>query len=233
MKRLILALSLAGVFAFVGSVQAALPASANCNNAGAGLDSDWTGITQNLLAYDGLGACAGFAEAYQVALWATDAFGDDQYTEIVLGTVGSGQFAAPAVRLADGAGDDNSRGYYLFCGNASAPCNVQECSDAAPSSCAVIGEYSESGTTADTMKIAIAGARFYVYKNGSEMTCDAGSGCAGGVLTDNTFSSGSGGMAVYGSGTIDSWAGDNFEAPQGGGGGSCGLLLLGVSVPCA
>lgn len=135
------------------------------------------------------------------ALYYDGTFGDDQYAEIVVDAVGSGNYIGVSVRCSGGSGT-----YYSFY------CNSDACylSEVTAGSGADLDSDATGVSVGDTIRLEADGTDLKVYVNGSAYT---GIG-TNGVYSDASISSGYAGVAAWDNGSTargDQWEGGTLE----------------------
>lgn len=171
-----------------------LPATDTFSGSGA-LDASWTNAFGGSGFLQTSGAARSQAAGSNAAYWNADAFSDDQYSSIVVGTGGLDHYA---MARASGAGVIfaaylfGSTGMYRLVGGGSFT---------------QISAVASGAVTTDTVRLEVSGSTLRGYKNGVQVGTD---------ISDGTFTSGASGIFAFNSNNdIDSWEGGNL-----GGGGS-------------
>jgi len=197
----------AGLFIFFFSLLApqkiyAVSVSDNFNRADGGLGGNWTTVSgtnapqivSNVLQ-------TGTAGTLNAAFWSADAFGNDQWVQGAMpNSIGSEQGPGIAVRLA------NSRGYFLWFGNASNVVSIWRMDNAT-----TWVELAQSNTLTvtgnDVWKLTVQGSSLKGYQNGNQVVS----------ATDTNYTTGSPGVWMFNStNQIDDWSGSDDSYSVGG-----------------
>ena len=158
---------------------------------------------------------------YHAAFWNADTFNNDQYSEIVIDTLATGDQFGPMVRMT-GTGSHN--GYLLFMRLSTDGTTILfDASSGTYTSLNDLGAI--AWANGDTARLEVSGTTLTAKRNGSSI----------GTATSSAHSSGSAGIFALAGGVpenlFDSWTGGNV----GGGGGTtpCRRALLGVGCESA
>lgn len=176
---------------------AALPASdAMTDTNGTPLtthSASWT-INNGGFTINASNAASGNSSVNNMAHWNADAFSDDQYSEVVIASILSTRYPGAAVRVDASA----NTGYFCFENTTTLYLRkIIAGSETQLSSIAV------TGANGDTIRLEVSGTSLSCYQNSVLKL---------GPTSDSAIASGSSGIAVFSSGSIDSWEGGNLSS---------------------
>lgn len=176
---------------------AALPASdAMTDTNGTPLtthSASWT-INANGFTINAANAATGNSSVFNMAHWNADTFSDDQYSEAVTADISATRYPGAAVRVAASA----NTGYYCY-----------------ENTTTLLLQKIVAGTQTGISSIAVTGANGDTIRlevSGTSLSCYQNSVLKLGPTSDSAIASGSSGIAVFSSGSVDSWEGGNLSS---------------------
>ena len=194
----------------------ALPATDDFNRADGGLGANWTThLAAPTIASNQ--AVAATSNAYNSAYWNADAFGADQYSEIIVGDADA--YRGCLVRASGSGGSANAYGCYAGSSLNSFGLPVGKW---VAGSFSVLDTISFGLVTDDRLRLEVSGTTLRVYVNDTQVGTD---------LTDTDLSAGSAGIVLYQSAEtpcINAWDGGNLGGGGGGGGNPAAKRFGGV-----